>query len=214
MTFEEELHRVIDGLAGHVRKVIEETREASAADARQEGRARLEGLVASIRAIDEARSLSQILDALAEGAARHAASVALVVVRGGGVRSWRLVGFGEGIDRAPSFEMPLSEAGLIQQAVGSGRPVRADRAKASSALGFASSLRPGPAPLALPILVSGQVVAALYGDEPDGEPLVWHAALEILSRHAARALEAVTAFRSATMLTVPAETRTNLEVRS
>lgn len=59
--------------------------------------------------------------------------------------------------------------------------------------------------LAVPMTMSGEVVGVLYshGDPTDEHP-AWPAALEILTRHAARELEAVTAFRTASLLTNPA----------
>ena len=61
--------------------------------------------------------------------------------------------------------------------------------------------------LAVPVPMSGQVVAVLYADEgpsnaSDRELGVgWPAALEVMARHAARCLEAITAFRAAQVLT-------------
>ena len=61
--------------------------------------------------------------------------------------------------------------------------------------------------LAIPIAIGGQVIAALYADrgsvDRDARParFAWRSALEMLASHAARALEAVTAFRTAQLMT-------------
>jgi hypothetical protein len=73
--------------------------------------------------------------------------------------------------------------------------------------------------LAVPIPMSGQVVAVLYADQAadaatrdrHAESLVvWPAILEVLVRHATRCLETTTAFRAAQLLTVGPEPSTAL----
>ncbi len=73
--------------------------------------------------------------------------------------------------------------------------------------------------LAVPIPLSGQVVAVLYADQAadeaarDGHPeslVVWPAILEVLARHATRSLEATTAFRAAQLLAWGPERSTTL----
>jgi hypothetical protein len=60
--------------------------------------------------------------------------------------------------------------------------------------------------VALPITVGGRVVAVLYADEPPADVLSaasrWPATLEVLARHASRALEAMTV-QQATGLSLP-----------
>jgi hypothetical protein len=58
--------------------------------------------------------------------------------------------------------------------------------------------------LAVPVQMSGQVVAVLYADqgaEGPSQTLAWPSRLELMARHAARCLEAITAFRAAQVLT-------------
>ena len=53
--------------------------------------------------------------------------------------------------------------------------------------------------IAIPIVLAGEVVAVLYVDQPDAEPGILTlepATLEVLARHAARALESLTAFKA------------------
>ena len=47
----------------------------------------------------------------------------------------------------------------------------------------------------MPIALSGEVVAVLYADQGTGG--AWMTAIEVLTRHAARSLEAMTAFKTA-----------------
>ena len=59
--------------------------------------------------------------------------------------------------------------------------------------------------LAVPLVMAGQVFAVLYVDEGNNEPAVsdtWPAAIEVLARHAARALEAITASKLAQVVEV------------
>jgi hypothetical protein len=62
----------------------------------------------------------------------------------------------------------------------------------------------------VPLTISGEVVAVLYADQGrDGDaPASWTDVIETLARHAARALEAVTAFTTARALgaTAPVDT--------
>jgi hypothetical protein len=63
---------------------------------------------------------------------------------------------------------------------------------------------PVRASCAVPIAMSGQVVAVLYADEGPSNPtaqLLNPGALEVLTRYAARCLEALTAFKAARALT-------------
>jgi hypothetical protein len=79
--------------------------------------------------------------------------------------------------------------------------VSANSSDEASVLGF-TSLPPGREMIAIPVRLSGEVVAVLYGDQGgNAEPRpAWPAALEILARHAARWLEAITAFRAAKLI--------------
>jgi hypothetical protein len=159
---------------------------------------RLGNLIRAVRSIDEARSLSEILETLVASAGEEAARAGVLLVHSGRVRGWRFVGF------PPSFsgsaiDLPLDQTGIIARAVEHQR--------------VASSVSDGPAPLfaaldepdsteamAIPIALAGEVVAVLYVDQPDPEPGTLGlepATLEVLARHAARALEALTAFKAA-----------------
>ena len=160
-------------------------------------------LVEAIRALDRAKTLSEILDTLASAAGREAARAALLLVRGSTLRGWRFIGFGAPLDDAVDYEMAADDAGIIADVVRTGAPMSGDSAASGSAPAFAS-LPPGRETLALPITMSGHIVAVLYADQGDGEAntrMAWPASLEVITRHAARSLEAVTALRAAQLLT-------------
>jgi hypothetical protein len=170
----------------------------------KEGIHRLERLADAVRTIDNAWSLSGILDALVAAARREAACVALLLVQSNQLRSWKFSGFGPVLDSASPFDVPMADAGLIAEAIRSGQAMIENSSQDELVPGFASC-PPGRVMLVVPIAMSGQVVGVLYSDgEPTGGPPAWPAVLEILTRHAARVLEAVTAFRTASLLTNPA----------
>ncbi len=196
----------------------EQGREEARQEGRQEGRDELRAalkpeareasqrLVDAIRAIDRGRSLSEILDLLASSASREAARVGVLLVGGAKLRGWRFIGFGPGLEEASAFEIPLAEGGIMVEAVHSGATALAfsgsDRPRPSFA-----KLPPGRETLAVPVSISGQVVAVLYADQGAGDPAdtdsrwAWASVLEVMARHATRYLEATTAFRAAQVLT-------------
>jgi flagellar biosynthesis/type III secretory pathway protein FliH len=148
-------------------------------------------LADGVRSIGRARSLSEILDALVGAIGREATRSALFLVRGEQFRAWRLLGFGR-LDDDSSLEFPFSEAGILADAVRT-NAVATNQA-GGTAPGFAS-LAAGRPCVALPIPLSGEVVAVLYADQ-DSAPLNT-APIEVLTNHAARSLEAMTAFKAA-----------------
>ena len=152
-----------------------EEARAELRDERRKEEGALHRLADAVRDIDAAHSLSLILDALVVGARREAASVTLVVVDGGHLRTWRA----SDLDPALAADRSLLETALRERQI-----ARADSGTAA----------------VLPVMVSGQVVAALYCDEAAGERQSSMASLEILARYAGRALEVVTAFRTAAVV--------------
>jgi hypothetical protein len=175
----------------------ENTSEGDAADL-----ATGERLAEALRALDRAGSLSEILTTLATVAGREAPRAAVLLVRGDNLVGWRFVGFAE---QSAAFEAPLAESGIIAEAVRSETTVSSETSTAA-APPFADAGGGGER-LAIPIAIGGQVVAALYADrgsvDRDARPprFGWSLTLEMLARHAARALEAVTAFRTAQLMT-------------
>ena len=188
-----------------VQRAVDEAIAATRAQTRAADLAAGERLLAAIRAIDSAKSLSEILDTLASTASGEASRVGVLLVRGEALKAWRLVGFGPGYDTALQSELALDASGVIGEAVRSGAAASSETAGTFAAAPF--ELPDGRLRIAVPIPMSGQVVAVLYADQgsqndPQHEPAVaWPATLDVLVRHAARSLEALTAFKAARVLT-------------
>lgn len=146
-----------------------------------------ERLVDAVRSIDRARSLSEVLDTLVRGAAAEAPRVAVLLVRGGRFRVWRAVGFGPAIDEGPSIDVTFANGGIATDALRRGSTASGDRAPS-----FVSAA--GLEQIAIPMAISGDVVAVLYADQGPAHTL------EVMARHAARCLESLTAFKTARAL--------------
>ena len=114
----------------------------------------------------------------------------MVLVRGETFCVWRFIGF----DASHAIEFGHAAGGVITEAVRSGAPASSD----NSAPHFAA-LPPGQECFAAPLIMGGQIVAVLYADHAPGGR--WTDTLEILARHAARCLEALTAAKAARALT-------------
>jgi hypothetical protein len=190
------------------RQVQDQARESARAQAREladiePDRRASERLVDAIRAIDRARSLSEVFDTVVNGAGREAERAAILLVRGVEIRSWRGVGFGPAMDVPGAIALSIAESGIIGDAVRSGAPASGGNGTAAPPFAGLGADRPT---LALPIVVGGTVVAVLYADQGGAGESVresWSAALEVIARHAARSLEALTAFRAAQVVTGP-----------
>ncbi len=156
-----------------------------------------ERLVEAMRSIDHARSLSEVLDTLVSCAGREVARVAVLLVRDQQLRSWRLVGFDADLISGESLELSLDDSGIIGTAVRGNAVVSADSAEGTGAPSFAR-LPNGQECLAVPIAMAGQVVAVLYADQGSSRSsITWPDTVEVLTRHASRCLEALTAFAAA-----------------
>ncbi len=163
------------------------------ADAQRRETAAAERLLAAIHALDRGQSLSEILHALVDSAAAEATRAAIFLRKDARLEGWRLAGFGD-LTAAAGLEFAVAESGLLGEAVRTGTVVRTRLAPAFAAL---PADRPA---VAIPLVMSGQVIAVLYADQGTGEEMAgdaWVATLEVLARHASRALEAVTALRLA-----------------
>jgi flagellar biosynthesis/type III secretory pathway protein FliH len=196
---------VSDGAEQTLARGRQEGRDDARADLRSTELAANERLVDTIRALDRGRSLSEILDTLGTCACREAKRVGILLVRHGQLRAWRFIGFGAELDHGTDYELRSGDAGVIADAARTGLTVSADSATPLSTPAFAQ-LPPGREVLAVPVPMSGQVVAVLYADQGPAEVsdaelrVAWPATLEVMTRHAARCLEAITAFRAAQVL--------------
>jgi hypothetical protein len=157
------------------------------AESRSRDAAANERLLDAVRSIDRARSLTEILDTLVSCAAREASRAAVLMIRGGRVRGWRAIGFGPIDEGGDSIDLTFGQAGIVADAAQSGC-VSSDGRAPEFATGASGDQ------LAVPIAISGEVVAVLYAEQGPRH------ALEIIARHAARRLESVAAFKAARAL--------------
>lgn len=116
-----------------------------------------------MRRLDQATRLTDALDTLA----------AVFTVRADRVRGWRFVGFGPTLDEARQVDLMLGEAGIVGRAVVTG----AACSTVSGANGVPGDAEPafttlplGVHALAVPVLVGGQVMAVVYGDDAERRP--------------------------------------------
>ena len=221
MNFDDQLKRAVDTLGDHLRDDISrELRQmtgdlsasakadrdaaaglaahaAEAAALPAVDRAASDRLVDAVRVIDRARSLSEILDALVGSAGREAARAGVLLVRRDRLRGWRFVGFPASFDDGP-IDLPLRNSGIIAEAI-ERKLVTSTNASGRLAPAFAE-LAEGVEAVAIPIALASEVVAVLYADQGNlesGTRNLVTATLEVLARHAARSLEALTAFKVA-----------------
>jgi putative methionine-R-sulfoxide reductase with GAF domain len=166
-------------------------------------------LLESIRGLDGASSLSEVLDALAQAAGREASRAGVLVLRADRLLGWRVSGFGPRDAQPKQIDLGVGEAGVVGLAVTTARAVTTRDAQTGA---DAPAFAPLPADrmgLAVPVIVGGRVVAVVYADSvtQDGRdqvvPSSWPEVIEILTRHAARCLEALTVQKAATQAPSP-----------
>jgi len=126
-----------------------------------------------MRRLDQATRLTDALDTLVELAGNEAPWAAVFTVRADRVRGWRFVGFGRTLDEARQVDLMLGEAGIVGRAVVTG----AACSTVSGANGVPGDAEPafitlplGVHALAVPVLVGGQVMAVVYGDDAERRP--------------------------------------------
>ncbi len=186
---------------------VSQAAERARTDAQQADLAQASRLVDAIRTLDDARALGEVLDALAECAGREVERAAVLLVKGGHLRGWRLSGFPDA-GPAKNIELDLDAAGLAGAVVRTGvavsRPTVApgdDEGTRQPALPPFALTAGARHAMALPIVVGGQVVAVLYADAPrldtPSSSGRWPAVLEVLARHSSRALEGLTVQQAA-----------------
>ncbi len=154
-----------------------------------------------IRRLGRVSRLTDALDALGELAGHEASRAAVLIVQGDRVRGWRFTAFEPAVEPAHEVDLKMAEAGLVGHAVVTGATHSwvsdADTASGDGAPAF-TALPVGARALAVPVVVGGQVMAVLYGDDAGREPAAaWRASLEILASHAGQCMESLTAARTA-----------------
>jgi hypothetical protein len=215
MTFDEQLRRAFDTLTSRLhddirRQVQTAVDEALAAEPPRPADVPAgHRLLDAVRSLGRARSLGETLDTLASCAAAEAHRAAVLTIRGGRAHGWRFIGFGA-LDLQPSLELSFDQAGIIASAA------RANAVTSGQHAPSFAELPHGASCMALPIALGGEVVAVLYADSrtPDPDSRTPNPesrslngdTLEILTRYAARGIEALTAFKVARSLTVAAST--------
>jgi GAF domain len=166
-------------------------------------------LVDAIRAIDSAQTLSTIFDVLVSAATAEVGRAAVFLLQGATLKGWRLVGFDLLGGDGSGIEVPIADGGMIAEAAESAHVVRLDPAAPSATQPPAfADLASSSMALAVPLMMSGQVFGVLYVDEGTHESVSresWPAAIEVLARHAARTLEAVTVTKLAQVAEVVAQ---------
>lgn len=158
---------------------------------------RLSALARAASAMDEASTLSEVLDALAAGLAAQAERSLVLVFKGDDARVWRRAGF----TAAPSDEaLSLGDHADLKAIVDSSTATYLEGRGADERLLGVATLPEGATGLAVPVAIGGQVAALVYADagEHAGRPAFagWAELVEVLARHAARCLEALTAMRA------------------
>src|SRR5260221_115378 len=154
-----------------------------------------ERLVGAITRIGQARSLTEILETLVTQVGLEAQRVGVFLVRGNRLVSCRLGAFeGTGVDG--TIDLALGEAGVLAAAV-------RDNATVTDATGdnAPSFAKPAAEGVAVPIALSGEVVAVLYADH--GVTESWRGTAEVLTRSGARCLEVRTAVKVARAMAHP-----------
>ncbi len=205
----EELKLALTNAENRANATVKENIATAHVQEREAEMAGLSRLLESIRGLDGASSLSEVLDALGQAVGREAARAAVLVLRNDRLLGWKLSGFGARDAQPKLIDVGLTEAGVIGLAVGSARVATSrDSQSAGAGPGFAQ-LPADRMGLAVPLIVGGRVVAAVYADgvAEDGReqvvPSSWPEVIEILARHASRCLEALSVQKAASTTPSP-----------
>ena len=195
--------RTLDQRINQVREEAERTIAPEPESAHPETGEILGRVLDGVRQLDQASRLTDALDTLAELAGNEAPRAAVLIVQANRVRGWRFVGFGSTLDlgEARQVDLAFGEAGIVGRAVVTAElcsVVSGPNGVPEDAGPAFTTLPPGVHAVSVPVLVGGQVMAVVYGDDAEGRPAAaWRASLEVLARHAGHCLEALTAVRAA-----------------
>jgi len=182
MNMDERLKRAVDTLGARLRdEIAKELSTLTLAPVKDDTAATR--LVDALRAIDDAKSLSDILETLATAAGNEAARAGVFLLSGGAVRRFRLFGFPARFEEGP-VDLDLSRSGVIADAIRQG-------SLATSSTGSFDELPPDVNAIAVPLVLAAAPIGALYAEGADA------ATMEILARFASRALESLTALKTA-----------------
>ena len=164
-------------------------------------------LLDAVRRLDEQTALSGVLDALADLAATEAGRAAVFVAADEGLGVWRLVGLDAPAGDEEKRVLAAAEAGVVGRAIDERRSVavtrdaREDNGNGEDRPPAFVTLPGGRAGVAVPVLIGGEPLVAVYADEgPEGagsDGARWIPVVEILASHAGARLEALSAERAA-----------------
>jgi hypothetical protein len=164
-----------------------------------EAATRLSAVARAISAMDEATTLSEVLDALASGLVSQVTRSAVLVFKGEQARVWRRSGF-DGESSEVGAPLMLDDHADLKALVESATPAYLEGRGEDALLLGVATLPQGGSALAVPVAIGGQVAALVYADagtEADTPSFPgWGDLVEVLARHAARCLEALTAMRA------------------
>lgn len=168
-TMTERLSAMMRELDEARRELVARRQELDAA--RGESAAALHELVRGLHAIDEADSLSAGLQRLIESARAHSSGAVVFLARGEDLREWHHDG-------------PHDDGDVVEAVAAVASSAVRERRRVES-----------PSAIAFPISVGGDVVAVLHAEVEDAlspQRRVAKDALDALTRHAGRVLEAIT----------------------
>ena len=147
-----------------------------------------------------------MLDLLLRCAAREAARAAILIVKGSELQGWKFVGFGARTENPTEFRQALVGSGVIEEAIRTAGAAYTHGPVRVPAPAFAE-LPLGRKAVGVPLIIRGRPVAVLYADQGQSphqqdvhvpsEGVSWPVAVELMTRHASRCLEAATVLRSA-----------------
>ncbi len=158
-------------------------------------------LLDGIRSLDAAASLSEVLDALGRAVTQLTGRSAVLILRSDRLVGWALQGFGAYDGQPKTVDLGLNEGGIIAAAIETAAPASSRDHVSAGPPAFAQAQ--AGFRLAAPVIVGGRVVGVVYTEEgaeverDDAMTARWPILIELLTRHAARCLEAVTVQRTA-----------------
>ena len=155
----------------------------------------------AVRRLDAATSLSDVLDALLVAVGADAARAAVLVRHGGRLRGWGADGFGDSLEEPRSLELEAESSDLIGRAMADARAVTLQPEETAPSF---AQLPTGGVAVAAPVMVGGRAVGVVYADDAADPQRPtssgWLESVELLTIHASRVAESLTAARAVELL--------------
>ena len=165
----------------------------------------------AVRGLDAATSLTGLLDGLLVAVGADAERAVVLVLRGGRLCGWGADSFGDSMGEPRSFELAPDSSDIIGRAMADARAVTS-RPEERGPDGVVSlpafaRLPTGCVAVAAPVMVGGRAVGAVYADDAGDTRRTtssgWLEAVELLTIHASRCAESLTAARAVDLLGAP-----------